>query len=173
LKVTNEPEATCAGELARLSQVSDDVVNAASVFMDLEGTATAFLQDLSDALGLPERGYVERMLSEWIKCDVIWKPRHWPMSVEELWPHAEQQKEWKDFASLAGRFVCRVPSKSEVERVISIQRDVKTAKASRMGGQYLTRGPYCVSDVAKKVRGSSREGMLAGGLSAADTGGPV
>jgi hypothetical protein len=83
LEVTNGPEATYAGEVARLSEVSDDVVSADWLFMDLEGTAMAFLQDLSDALGLAERGYVERMFSEWIKGDEIWKPRHWLMPVED------------------------------------------------------------------------------------------
>jgi hypothetical protein len=55
------------------------------------------------------------------------------MPVEELWRQAEHEEEWNDFASLAGRLVCLVQSESEVERVISIQRDMKTAKASRMG----------------------------------------
>jgi hypothetical protein len=121
LEVTNVSEPTYAGELVRLSQVSKGVVNAESVFIGMEGTATPFLQDLSDALGFPERGHVERMLSEWIKGDVIWKPRHWLMPVEELWSHAEQEEEWRNFAPLAGCLVCLVPSESEIERVISIQ----------------------------------------------------
>jgi hypothetical protein len=139
--------------------------------MDLRGTGTAFLQHLSDALGFPEQGYVERMLSEWMKGDVIWKPRHWLMPVEELWRHAEQEEESRNFASLAGCLVCCVPSESEVERVTSIQRDIQTAKASRMGESVFNARTILRQPRRKDIPRFEHGGRAGRGAWAADTGG--
>jgi TRAP-type uncharacterized transport system substrate-binding protein len=57
---------------------------------------------------------------------------------EVMWAIIRTDKEWKRFADLALRLVAIIPSESEVERTISLQRSITGIKGTQFGQRVFT-----------------------------------
>jgi hypothetical protein len=90
-----------------------------------------FLNDLVEKLGLGETVDVKRQLFEWISGEGISWSLHVGDPPEIMWAIAGTDERWTGFASLALRVVGMTPSEAEVERVISIQRDLVGTHGTR------------------------------------------
>jgi hypothetical protein len=100
--------------------------------------AGEFLQTIAERLSLGVK--IPEMLNSWLfephKLPVI--PGTLELPPDEMWAQISTAEAWKPLAEIALRIVSLSVSEAEVERVISMQRDILGSKANRTSEKMLT-----------------------------------
>jgi hypothetical protein len=106
------------------------------VFKDLLVTASHFLCDFASRFEFADEMDVPDLLLRWLTQRVPWDD-FLEQSPEIMWGLVVAEG-WENFAELARRLVGIIPSESEVERTISIQRSIMGMKGTQFGQQVFT-----------------------------------
>jgi hypothetical protein len=122
----------CA-ELSQLLTKDPQDLLEEQIFQNRDLTAERFLNDLTEKLGLSDTVDVKRRMFEWITGETISWFLHIGDPPELMWAFAGTDERWTTFAALAQRIVGMTPSEAEVERIISIQRDLVGTHGTRFG----------------------------------------
>jgi hypothetical protein len=118
-------------ELARLLEKDAFDLVDERIFQNCYLTTENFLNELAEKLELLGTVDVKVKLFNWISGHEVSWYTHIGDPPEIMWAIAATDERWTTFATLAQRVVGITPSEAEVERVISIQRDLVGTHGTR------------------------------------------
>jgi hypothetical protein len=107
------------------------------VFQNMMVKASEFLIRFAREFGMPDNFDAASYFRRWMSRDISLRIFE-NDSAESMWIYAGTVPEWGEFSMLARRIVAIIPSESEVERTISVQRGITGMKGTHFGQRVFT-----------------------------------
>jgi hypothetical protein len=126
---------TYQAEFTRLRDNPEAMID--PVFGSMMAKASNFLVQFAEEFDVPDDFNTAAYFHRWMTKDISWRVFETD-PPEAMWVYAGSVPQWEMFSILARRIVAIIPSESEVERTISIQRGIASMRGTQFGQRVFT-----------------------------------